>query len=284
MGPARKRLFINECNNIDYEIARQLFVRTTGLIILDYNPSSSFWCIEKIEPRKNCVTIRSTYKDNPFLSQEQIDEIEANKSDKNWWTVYGLGELGKLEHTIYDFTQIDTLPEDARLREVWGLDFGFRDPTAIVQMRVDTGQKKVYIRQVAYRSNMDNNAIAQTLVSAQFPRHATLWCDAAEPKSIHEIEVITGGKIRACDKGGVSVGSKRKAQILWMQGWTLYVTKESVDIIKALRNYAWELDASGNPTDVPVHKWSHGPDAIRYGVFSEFAGNEGSGQYSISIK
>lgn len=280
-GPARKRLFMNECNHIEHETFRQLEVRTTGLIILDYNPSATFWCIEQIEPRQNCIRIHSTYKDNSFLSPEQIASIEANMSDKNWWKVYGLGELGQLEGQIFDFDQIDALPEDARLKEVWGLDFGFRDPTAIVKMLADTGRKIAYIQQKAYRSNMDNNDIAAELNNAQFPAHTTLWCDAAEPKSIAEIAAATGGKIKACDKGGVSVGSKRKFQILWVQGWRLFVTKESVDVIKALRNYVWEKDANGNDTDVPVHKWSHGPDAIRYGLYSEFAGNENKGRYSI---
>ena len=258
-------------------------MRTTGLILLDYNPAATFWCIEKIEPRENCIVIRSTYKDNPFLTKEQVDEIEANRDDLNWWKVYGLGELGQLEGIIYNFTQIDSLPEDARLKEVWGLDFGFRDPTAIVQMRVDTGRKIAYIRQRAYRPNMDNNDIAFELNQAGLPSHVNLWCDAAEPKSISEISKATGGKIKACDKGGVSVGSKRRFQILWVQGWRLYVTKDSVDVIRALRNYVWEKDSNGNQTDEPVHKWSHGPDAIRYGLYSEFAGREGSGTYTVSF-
>lgn len=281
MGPSRKRLFINECNHIEWETARQLFVRTTGLVLLDYNPAASFWAIERIEPRPNCITIRSTYKDNTFLTQEQIDEIEANQDDKNWWQVYGLGLLGKLEGTIFDFEQVDALPEDARLREVWGLDFGFRDPTAIVKMLVDTGKKEAYIQQKGYRTNMDNNDIAEALIAQEFPSHVNLWCDAAEPKSIAEIGKATGGKIRACDKGGVSDRKKRRAQIQWVQGWKLFVTKDSVDLIKAMRNYIWETDANGEPTDIPVHKWSHGPDAIRYGLFSEFAGREGSGVYHI---
>ena len=281
LGPARKRLFINECNHIDYETARQLFVRTTGLIILDYNPAATFWCIEQIEPRDNCAVIRSTYKDNGFLSREQVAEIEANQQDKNWWQVYGLGLLGQLEGQIFTFEQVDALPEDGHLREVWGLDFGFRDPTAIVKMLADTRTKTAYIQQKAYRTNMDNNDIAETLNYEGFPRHVTLWCDAAEPKSISEISKATGGKIKACDKGGTSVGSKRRFQILWVQGWKLYVTKDSVDVIRALRNYVWEKDAAGLDTDVPVHKWSHGPDAIRYGLYSEFAGREGAGAYSV---
>lgn len=282
-GPARKRLFLNECNHIEYETARQLFVRTTGLIVMDYNPAATFWAIEKIEPRENCITIRSNYKDNTFLSAEQVAEIEANKDDLNWWRVYGLGELGKLEGQIYNFEQVDALPDDAHYKEVWGLDFGFRDPTAIVKMLADTRTKTAYIQQKAYRTHMDNNDISAELVAASFPRHVNLWCDAAEPKSISEISAATGGKILACDKGGVSHGSKRRFQIMWVQGWRLYVTKDSIDVIKALRNYVWEKDANGDDTGEPVHKWSHGPDAIRYGLYSEFAGNENKGQYTIGF-
>ena len=83
-GPARDRLFLNEIQNIPYEIARQLFVRTKGLILMDYNPTATFWGNELVEPRPDCITIHSTYKDNALLSPEQIREIEANQGDLNW--------------------------------------------------------------------------------------------------------------------------------------------------------------------------------------------------------
>ena len=125
-GPARKRLFENECNHISYEAHRQLAVRTTGLIILDYNPSGVFWAIEKVEPREDCICIKTTYLDNrEFLSDEQVAEIESNKEDISWWKVYGLGEIGTLEGVIYDFDTIDEMPYNAGLLEVQGLDFGF---------------------------------------------------------------------------------------------------------------------------------------------------------------
>ena len=82
-GSARDRLFINECQNIPYEIARQLFVRTRGQIVLDYSPTHSFWVNEIIEARQNCITIHSTYLDNEFLTPEQVAEIEDNKPDAN---------------------------------------------------------------------------------------------------------------------------------------------------------------------------------------------------------
>lgn len=109
-GPARKRLFMNEGQNVSYDIARQLFVRTTHMIIVDYNPTHVFWMHENIKPRENCISIHSTYKDNTFLTPEQVMEIESNKGDRNWWRVYGEGKTGMLEGLIYDFEQIDEMP------------------------------------------------------------------------------------------------------------------------------------------------------------------------------
>ena len=281
LGPARKRLFLNECNHIQYETARQLFVRTTGLIILDYNPASTFWAIEQIEPRQNCITIHSTYKDNSFLTPEQVAEIESNINDPNWWKVYGLGELGSLDGVIYTFQQVDAMPEKGDLVEVCGIDFGFNDPTSIVRCLADRRKKVAYLEQLAYKRFMKNDAIAQVLVDAQIPRSTHIWADAAEPKSIQEIGDITHLNIKACDKSAPVKSDRRKFQIQWLQGWTLNITKGSVDLIKDMRNYCWEKDADGNITNVPIHAWSHGPDSVRYALFSEFAGN--TGQYNISF-
>ena len=285
MGPGRKRLFINECNHVPYETARQLFVRTTDLIILDYNPAATFWCIERVEPRENCVVIHSTYEDNrEFLTQETIDEIEANRDDENWWRVYGLGLLGTLEGVIYDFEQVDDFPvADDGFREVWGLDFGFHDPTAIVQMLADPNKKVAYIKQIAHRSNLKNGPIADILAAQHIKPAVRIWADAAEPKSIAEIGEQAHVQIKACDKSAPVKSDRRKFQIQWLQGWRLYITKDSVDVIREFRNYIWEPDENGRPTDTPIHKFSHGPDAVRYGLWSEFAEHAGAGQYVIGF-
>lgn len=281
-GPARDRLFLNEIQNIDYETARQLFVRTTGLVLMDYNPTASFWGNELIEPRDECVTIHSTYKDNSFLTAEQIREIEANQNDKNWWKVYGLGEFGTLDGLIYDFQLIDEMPEPAGLTEVWGLDFGFtHDPTAIVRVLADTRKKILYAEEICYRTGMLNADITAALQEAQLQRHTHVWADAAEPKSIAEIGRAGGFNIRACDKSAPVKSSRLTFQLQWMQGWTLYVTKASVNLIKELRNYTWAKDRDGNLTNVPIDTWNHACDAMRYAAYSEIAGNKGT--YHISF-
>lgn len=281
-GPARDRLFINEAVNVPYETARQLFVRTKDLIICDYNPTHSFWIHEHIVPRDNCITIHSTYQDNPFLTPEQVAEIESNRHDRNWWQVYGEGKVGTLEGLIYAFEQIDRMPDDAGLKEVWGMDFGFtNDPTAIVRCLVDTGRKVVYVDEKCYRTRMMNADIATLLTSEGIGPAVEIFADCAEPKSIAEIRTA-GLKVLPSDKDAPVRSQKLAFQLQWMQGWQVKVTKSSVNLIKELRNYTWDKDKDGNSVNYPIDIYNHALDAMRYAIWSKF-GKRSTGAYTIGF-
>mgnify|MGYP000096266577 CR=1 FL=1 len=79
-GPARDILFINEAQSIPREIFRQLDIRTRKKVIIDYNPVRRFWGETEFVGDRY-VTIHSTYKDNPYLTPEQVAAIEKNKND-----------------------------------------------------------------------------------------------------------------------------------------------------------------------------------------------------------
>ena len=285
-GSARDRLFINEAQNIPYEIARQLFVRTRGQIVCDYNPTPSFWLNEVVEARQNCITIRSTYRDNEFLTPEQVAEIESNRNDKNCWKVYGEGQIGTLDGLIYAFELVDSIPavtEMDSLVEIQGLDFGFtNDPTARVQVVADPRKKILWARQRCYRTHMLNKHIIEDLQEDGVTRRTEVYADCAEPKSIAEIKEA-GYNVIPCDKDAPVRSDKLKFQLQWMQGWTLNVTKDSIDLIRELRNYTWDKDRDGNPLNQPIDKFNHLLDALRYAVWTRFAQRAGYGQYNISF-
>lgn len=277
LGPARKRLFINEANHISYETFRQLAVRTTKLIMIDYNPAAMFWGIEKIEPRENCITIITTYKDNEeYLSPEQVQEIEANKSDARWWKVYGEGQIGTLEGVIYDFETINSLPEDtSSFREVIGLDFGFtNDPTAIIRTLIDTRKKEIYLDEIAYSKGMLNSDIMATLSENGVTRHTLIYADSAEPKSIEEIR-RSGFNIKGCYKA-----TRKAEQIARIQGYKIYVTQRSLNLIKELRGYVWQQTKEGEKLNEPIPFNDHAMDAFRYAAFT-FLLNSNKGKYII---
>ena len=284
LGAGRKRLFINECNHVSYDTFRQLAVRTTGLILLDYNPAEAFWATDKVEPREDCILIHSTYLDNKeFLTLEQIREIESNQSDANWWKVYGLGEIGTLDGLIYHFDIIPELPSREGLTEVQGMDFGFtNDPTARVQCLVDHKRKIVYARERCYSRAMQNKHIIADLQRDGVNRYVEIYADCAEPKSIADIREA-GFNILPCDKEAPVKSDKLKFQIQWLQGWELHVTADSLNMINELRNYIWSKDRDGNLQNVPIDKFNHSLDALRYALWTKYGRDAGHGQYAISF-
>ena len=63
-GPQRDILFVNEANNIPYEVYRQLAIRTARTIFIDFNPTTRFWYDDKLYIINDAKMIHSTYLDN----------------------------------------------------------------------------------------------------------------------------------------------------------------------------------------------------------------------------
>jgi phage terminase large subunit len=266
-GPSRDILFINEGQNIRWETARQLMIRTREFIIVDYNPTHEFWAHTELATDPRFRTIISTYKDNPFLTPAQIEDIERGKKNANWWRVYGLGQTGQLEGVIYSFEQIDTMPTDAGLVRIGGLDYGFTNSkTAGVDILADVRRKRLYVDEMFYGSGMHNFEIVAALNAHGFPKKGPrLYADCAEPKANSEIK-LAGFNVWPSDKG-----KEITFQISWMQGWDLLVTKRSVNVIKELRNYIWDTDRDGNQLNQPIKEFDHAMDAMRYAAVGQLA-------------
>lgn len=257
-GPRRDVLFVNEANNLVYNIVDQLITRTREIVWLDWNPTSEFYFYtEMLGKREDIDFITLTYKDNEALDPITIQEIESHKNNKAWWTVYGLGQLGVLESRIYSNWKVDLeeIPHEAKLLR-YGLDFGYtNDPTAIVAIYKFNGAK-IY-DEVCYLKGLSNKNIADLILN--LPR-ALVIADSAEPKSIDEIKSY-GVNIVAAQKGKDSVNQG----IQFVQDQQVTVTKRSVNLIKEYRNYLWMTNDEGSVINEPQDFLNHLMDAIRYG-------------------
>lgn len=263
LGPARDILFVNECNNVAYEIVRQLAVRTRKTIFLDFNPREEFWAHTEILPRtKGVKFIKSTYIDNPFLTPEQIQEIEANKHNKEWWLVYGLGEVGSREGLcLQNWDLVDTLPKEYKKR-FFCLDFGFtNDPTALLEVRLSGGE--LYVKEHLYAQGLTNPEIAKQIRLLD-TGDAPIVCDSAEPKSIEELRRFGVKKAEPAQKGADSV----RIGLDIINRYRLHITKNSLNLIKEARNYKYKRDADGNATNTPIDYFNHAIDALRYGCLN----------------
>ena len=260
-GSARDVLFINECYFIPYEIYRQLAVRTRKRIMLDYNPRSRFWVDEYLIGKDNVALIHSTYKDNPHLTPMQVAQIESNRTDSNWWRVYGLGETGSVEGLVYTNWQISQSYPSEYKREFICIDFGFtNDPTAILRVRLSGGE--LWVDEIAYRTGMLNQDIVKELKDAGVARGAQIVCDSAEQKSIAEINNLGGYRAVPVAKGKGSI----VAGITAVQAYKLNITQRSLGTIDELRNYSWKRDINGSYINEPIDRYNHSLDALRYGV------------------
>ena len=266
-GPSRDILFINEGQNIRWETANQLMIRTREFVIVDYNPTHEFWAHTELATDPRFKQIISTYKDNRFLTPAQVEDIERGKKNANWWRVYGLGLTGQLEGVIYQFEQIDRMPDNAGLVRIGGLDYGFTNSkTAGVDILADVRRKRLYLDEMFYGGGMHNFDIIAALNAHGFPKKGPrLYADCAEPKANSEIK-LAGFNVWPSDKG-----KEITYQISFIQGWEIYVTKTSTNIIHEFRNYLWDTDRDGNRLNHPIKEFDHAMDAFRYGVFGQLA-------------
>lgn len=202
-GSQRTDLFMNEANEFDYEDYKQLAMRTTGQILVDYNPSfTDSWLYDTLEIQSNCKTdyilancnpvfeswnkeiingkefntglklIQSTYKDNPFLNPYIIKEIEdLKKFDENDYNIYALGirsEASGLMFKRIHYQHFTELPK----RRV-GILYcdpnvslkGKGDTTAIVKLYYSPETQYFYIDDVICHSYSNPNDLLNQLSS-----------------------------------------------------------------------------------------------------------------------
>lgn len=248
-GRKRNVLYCNEANDISYLEWQQLVMRTTQFSIVDYNPSftDEHWLCELNKDPRTYHFI-STYKDNPFLEQTIIDEIESlQHKNKVLWTVYGLGQQAMAEGLIFpDFEIVDEFPLYAKHVSA-GLDFGYsQDPTAIIKCGIV--DDRMYLDEECYRTHM----LAKEIISELKRIGLFVYADSADPRLIQEI-ANAGIVIYPADKyKGSVMGGLTK-----MMEYKLCVTRRSVNLIKELKNYVYGQNKDGKFINEPVDAYNH---------------------------
>jgi phage terminase large subunit len=284
-GRKQHYAWVNEAVEIELPEFQQLLLRTTKQVILDYNPAyESHWIYDSVIPRDDCTLIKSTYKDNPFLDADIRREIERleptpeniaqGTADEVSWKIYGLGERAAHKGLIFAKAQIcKELPPEPEWKRSWhGLDFGFtNDPSALVKTVLAQGN--LYFRQLFYKRGLTNimnphnpnqDSIEKRMLEAGVKKTERIWADSAEPKSIADLRGA-GWKIEGARKGPDSV----YAGIETMLRYNIFITEDSVDMIKEKNNYKWLEDRSGKLTNEPIDAWNHCWDGARYGCYME---------------
>ena len=273
-GRKRDLLFINEGNELYWEDWQQLIFRTQERIILDFNPSDEYhWIYDNVITRKDCAFYKTTYLDNPFLEDVIKEEIERLKeTDDQYWQIYGLGERASSINTIFKYSEVKQIPEDAKLI-AYGMDFGYsNDPTTLVSVLVM--EHNLYIKEHLYRTQMTTQDI-NVFLREQNLLSNPIYADSAEPRLIAELRRM-GHNIFPSLKGKDSVN----AGIDLLKRYKLHITSDSNNAIQEFRNYKWKEDRSGKLINVPEDKHNHIIDPCRYATYSILS-RPNFGKYAI---
>jgi phage terminase large subunit len=257
-GRKRTDLFINEVNEISLDSWRQLSFRTTRKIVIDYNPSEpEGFVYDDIESREDCDLFVTTYKDNPFLEDAIVLEIERlQDADEEYWKVYGLGELGSGAQKIFGHWRPGEVPQAGQ--KVYGLDFGYNNASALIE--VTLYDNVLYWREMLYRSKLTNSDLITMLKTFPELNGRTIIADCAEPNRIEEIS-RAGFKIEPANKAV-------KDGIDFVKSHPLRIDTSGENLLREVKRYAWKLDKNQMPTDEPVKFDDHLMDAGRYASYS----------------
>ena len=267
-GPQRDILFLNEATEFTIDIFDELNQRTSGQVIMDFNPwAKSHWIysLDQRYPGK-VAFFRTTFRDNPTLSEEQVAAIEAYQwNNPQKWRIYGLGERVIPEELVYpDYTSVTLAPDG---HKVYGIDFGSTSPTAMVE--VTFANDAMYIRECLYERNLstaDMVAKVKAIVGS-----SVVWCDAAEPDRIKELQA-NGVQARAASKDV-------QAGIGAVKNFPLYlVVGEGIgdNLVKEIDSYSWRRNVqTGMLMDEVVKHDDHLMDAMRYAIYNEWGKTKG---------
>ena len=273
-------IFIEEAYEVPKPIVEQLNLRLRGRtenqqIIMAFNPiSANHWLKEFCDnPPSSFMFVHSTYKDNPFLNAEYIQQLEElyvrNPAKAR---VFCDGEWGVdaegLVITNWSKEEFDAMElAAAGLEHRAGIDLGWVDKTAIIDSLYDAANKTIYVFNEFYKSGCQLSDIAFALGEMNLKK-TKVFVDSAEPRSIQFFR-NEGFNTVPCSKGKDSV----KAGLMFLQDCKIIVHPKCHNFITELENFSYiKSKQTGEWTEETTHEWSHAIDACRY-AFSDIYTN-----------
>jgi phage terminase large subunit len=232
-------------------------------MFLSFNPVSEYsWLKEKLidNNSEDKIEIHSTYIHNPFLSDDYVRTIRSLiDQNKNFYRIFALGEWGRLDHLVYsNWMPIPYLPEGSKL---WGLDFGFSNPSALVEIIVDG--RDLSVAEKLYEKGLTTTKLIERL-EVIIPENERgsypIIADRAEPDKIKEINEA-GFWCMPADKAV-------KAGIDYLKTCRIKIKEDSDHLLREIKGYSYKTDKDDHPIEEPCKFEDHLLDALRYGVWT----------------
>lgn len=263
-------LYCNEALELASEEFLQLKIRTSGKIIIDYNPSeNNHYLYDELDSDENSILISTTYRDNPHLPQAQIREIEKLRTiDPMLYQIYADGKRGQLKGLVFtNWGVCKEMPKQLQKRG-HGLDFGFsNDPSVLLDVGIFNGE--IYVDEMIYQTGLTNPNLSKLIKENSVNSNNLIVADSSDPRSIAELKSY-GHYIEGVFKGRDSI----RHSIISLKEYKINFTERSVNAIKEVKNYKWKVK-DGQDLNEPIDAFNHALDALRYWAIKNIAPRKG---------
>ena len=267
--------------------------------LFTFNPwNEHHWLKEQFfdQKRDDTLAFITTFRDNRKLGQDDIKRYEdLYITNPRAARVICDGLWGRTEGLIYDNFEAEEFDIQEVMREhphgkpSFGLDFGYAiSYNAFVATYTDLETHDLWIYDEYYERGVSNLEIAKRITEMGYSKEV-IWADAAEPKSIFElqqglldeVELNDGTKvtrryslpnIKPALKGPDSV----RQGITNLQSYRIHIHRyRCPGTLRDFENYAYAQDKDGKYLEKPEKDWDHGPDAARYSQAKFFRSGHG---------
>lgn len=259
----------DDFNKLDLSVRGEMPEGYFKNFVLTFNPwSDRSWLKARFfdSPSPDILAKTTTWECNEWLDNSDREIfLRMKEQNPRRYRIEGMGEWGISEGLIYpnhkvEKFDIDEIRRRPGVKAAFGLDFGFTDPNAFICMLLDETDIRIYIFDEWYQTGATNREIAEKIIDKGYGGQKII-CDSAEPKSIAELKEY-GIKAEPGRKGRDSVNHG----IQLIQNYEIVIDPKCREFIREIDNYCYEKDTSGRLTDKPDHEFSHGMDAMRYGI------------------
>jgi len=206
--------------------------------------------------------------DHKFYIDNKIEDLKGK--DLRRWVRYRDIILGgwrnSIDNVIFEAWESFTdWREDKPIYHTLGLDFGFKDPNAIVETKVY--HDAIYVKQHLFKPDVSNQDLANKIkdIERECNNGQSMYtvADSARPEIIKELNKL-GCHVIRCKKGAGSIESG----IQKINSMDLFVHRNSLDLINELNHYHYveKINALGERKIVPVDDYNHLLDSLRYSL------------------
>ena len=243
---------------------------TKRKIFLLFNPTAkNHWIFQRFylpdelpNPKweKTHKFLHTTYHDNyENLDPSKIQEWELSKEiDPDYYNHHILGHWRDIgEGSVFKNWSFSNFNPDPEADVIYGLDFGWTDPTALV--KVHKKGKTLWVQEVIYEQHLTSEDLSVKMENLKIPKNSTIYGDSASPMAIEELQRLGWRNLRKADKGPDSI----KTGISKIHSYQVFADPNSKNLVEEYYNYSYRQG-----TDKPQDSFNHIMDGLRYAVLS----------------